>query len=162
MLLSIAEHNYRTFQDIRLAYCDNMVGHGIKAIFEKCVKLCSAFITYRADWFVGFDFALLSNLTTFCLNNQDTCEKYLIQVAIHCKKLQRFFLDFQDSPESLPNAELFDLEELTGEGRMPELQVFAPFGVDDEEVEWFSSERPEVFIDKSRDMTDRRFYDMNF
>ena len=162
MLLSIAEHNNRTLQDIRLAYCEQMIGHGIKAIFEKCVMLRSAYLTYRADWFVGFDFALLSNLSTLCLINQDRCEKYLTLVAKHCKKLQRLFLDFQDSPESLPDAELFDLDELTGEGCLPELKVLAPLGVEDEEVEWFSLGRPEVLIDKTLDMADRRFYDMSF
>ena len=160
-LVTIAEHLCTTLEELHMEYVDGVIGSDINILLQKCTKLRSLHTTYHDTDFKDFDFSLLRNLAQLSIINLNETESYLYSVVQHCKRLKRFRLDFQDSPPRARNSKRFRITELNAK-HMPDLKVFAPFGVLEKDVKRFSLMRPEVEIVSAHDLFCPSLFEMNW
>eukprot|EP01032_Pedospumella_encystans_P011299 gene11299-13144_t len=160
-LVTIVNNHNTTLEELHMEYCDGVIGSDINVLLHKCTKLRSLHTTYHDTYFNDFDFSLLCNLTELSIMNLNATEAYLHSVVQHSKRLKRFRLDFQDFPPRARNSKRFRITELNAQ-RMPELKVFAPFGVLEKDVKRFSLMRPEVEILSAHDLFSPSLFEMKW
>ena len=160
-LVTIANNHYTTLEELHMEYCDGVNGSDINVLLQKCTKLWSLHTTYHDTYFKDFDFSLLCNLTELSIIDLNETESYLHSVVQHSKRLKRFRLNFQDSPPRARNSKWFSITQLNVQ-RMPELKVFAPFGMLEKDVKRFSLLRPEVEIVSAHDLFSPSLFEMKW